>query len=354
MLDLDNEISYRLDRTAVSTPLRPRRSAAPQRDSLARYEASHAAMGTIFSIVVYGDGASMLAGAVDAAFREIDRLDSLMSVFKPASELCKINREASRQSVVVTPELFRLLQKCLRYSQDTGGAFDVTVGPLMKLWGFFQKSCRMPAKEELAQTLKRVGYRHVRLDARERTVAFDCPGIEFDLGAAGKGYAVDRAVAMLRAAGVKRALISSGTSSIYALGAPPGEQGWQISVCHPLERRNEACSLRLRDLSISFSGGYEQCFVLNGKMYTHLLDPRTGTPVEQMLMTAVLAESNTASDALSTAFFAAGVEQAKVYLRHHSNLAAIFYWPGASAHSVEQTMLKSRVVKLAAQRWVMT
>ncbi len=172
-------------------------------------------------------------------------------------------------------------------------------------------------------------------------MVFDQPGIEFDLGAIGKGYAVDRAVSILRSAGVTQALVSSGTSSIYALGAPPGEPGWNVSVCHPFDRRKEACSLLLRDLSISISGVYEQCFALDGKLYSHLLDPRCGAPVENMLMTVVIAESNTAGDALSTAFFVGGVEQARQYLRHHPDLTAIFYMPGASAGAVEEISLQS-------------
>ena len=175
--------------------------------------------------------------------------------------------------------------------------------------GILSKCGRIPAQSELAETLQRIGYRHVRLDPQARAIAFDHPGIELDLGAIGKGYAMDRASAILRAEGIAQALISSGSSSIYALGAPPGEPGWEVSICHPLDRRQQVRSLHLRNLSISISGAHEQRFVLNGKMFGHLLDPRTGMPVENMLMTAVIAESNTASDALSTAFFVAGRAQ---------------------------------------------
>jgi FAD:protein FMN transferase len=300
-------------------------------------------MGTVFSIVAYAADASRLAQVVDHAFQEIDRLDNLMSHYNPESELCAINREAARQSVAATPEMFALLEESLRYSQETGGAFDITVGPLMKLWGFFQKCGRIPPKTELARTLKRIGYRQVHLHAAKRTVAFDRPEIELDLGAIGKGYAVDRVVDMLRAAGIARALVSSGASSIYALGAPPRRQGWQISICHPLHRQKQVRSLRLKNLSISISGGAEQCFVLDGKLYTHLLDPRSGVPVEHTLMTVVLAESNTAGDALSTAFHVAGVEPTRRYLRHHPDLAAILYRRSASARGVEEICLRSAV-----------
>ncbi len=149
------------------------------------------------------------------SFQEIDRLDNLMSHYKPESELSMINREAFHQTVAVTPELFNLLQDSLRFSEETSGAFDITVGPLMKSWGFFRGWGRLLEQSELDEALKRTGYRNVRLDAAAPTLRFGEPGIELDLGAIGKGYAVDRVVEILRAEDTS-ALVSSGTSSIYA------------------------------------------------------------------------------------------------------------------------------------------
>jgi thiamine biosynthesis lipoprotein len=314
--------------------------------SLVRHEASHAAMGTIFSIAAYGSSSERLQDSLARSFQEIDRLDSLMSHYKAESELSMINREASRRAVVVTPELFNLLEDSLRFSVETCGAFDITVGPLMKAWGFFRGWGRLPEPLEMEQAMQRIGYRHVKLDAATHTVRFDEPGIELDLGAIGKGYAVDRVVQLLRADGVSRALVSSGTSSIYAIGAPPGEHGWEISVCDPFDPRKQACSLRLQNMSISISGSYEKSFVRDGKLHTHLLDPRNGKPVENMLMTVVIAASNTSSDALSTAFFVSGAEQAQAFLLSHQNLTAIFYVPKGSPRSWEQIVLKSNIVAL--------
>jgi thiamine biosynthesis lipoprotein len=305
-------------------------------------------MGTIFSIAAYGSSSDRLQDSLARCFQEIDRLDGLMSHYKPDSALSMINREASRRAVEVTPELFGLLEDSLRFSEETSGAFDITVGPLMKAWGFFRGWGRLPEQFEMERTLKRIGYRHVKLDAAMHTVRFDEPGIELDLGAIGKGYAVDRVVEILRANGVSRALVSGGTSSIYAVGAPPGEHGWEISVCDPFDRSQQACSLRLQNMSISISGSYEKSFVLDGKLHTHLLDPRNGKPVEDMLMTVVIAASNTSSDALSTAFFVSGAEQAQAYLQNHQNLNAIFYVPKGSPRSREQIVLKSNIIALPA------
>jgi thiamine biosynthesis lipoprotein len=346
------ENTSRENRESGQGQIRWNQAAVAPDSSLVRHEDSHPAMGTMFSIIAYGASLVSLEDAVDRAFEEIDRLDNLMSHYKPDSEVCAINREAYRQAVIVTPELFNLLEDSFRYSEATGGAFDITVGPLMKAWGFFRGWGRLPEPGELEQALKRIGYQHVRLDAATRTLAFDEAGVELDLGAIGKGYAVDRAIETLRVAGVTCALVSSGTSSIYALGSPPGGLGWEISVCDPMDRRKQACSLWLQNLSISISGDYEQSFVLDGKLYTHILNPRTGRPVENMLMTVVVAASNTASDALSTAFFVAGVERSRAFLEHHPNLHAIFYRPGGSPRSFEQTVVQSSVTHLRADRFM--
>ena len=321
-------------------------------DSLVRYEASHQAMGTVFTIVAYGSNPAYLGEVADQAFGEIDRLDDQMSNYKPESELSTINRHAYRQRVVVEPQLFKLLENSLRYSEETGGAFDITVGPLMKSWGFFRGRGRLPRASELAQVLKRIGYRHVKLDAAARTIQFDEPGIEIDLGGIAKGYAVDQVVKILDSDGVKQALVSSGTSSVYALGSPPGEHGWKVSVRNPLDTKKAACVLRLQNLSLSVSGDYEKFFKLDGKIYAHIMDPHAGMPVKNMLSTVVVSPSATDSDALSTAFFVEGVRRSRDYLEHHPNLTAIFYLPGHSGYTFQQVMLKSSVVRLPAGSFV--
>ena len=315
-------------------------------DSLVRYEASHRAMGTVFTVVVYGSNSDYLEGVTNLVFQEIDQLDDQMSNYKPSSELSAINREAARQAVIVEPRLFKLIQDSLEYSRESGGAFDITVGPLMKSWGFFRGKGRLPSKSELAQVLKRIGYQHIKLDASERTIQFDTPGIEIDLGAIAKGYSVGRAVDILRDNGIKVALISSGTSSLYALGSPPGEHGWQISVRNPLDTGKAACVLRLQNLSLAVSGDYEKFFKLGGKTYAHIMDPHTGRPVENMLSTAVVSPSATDSDALSTSFFVEGPHAARHYLTRHPNLTAVFFLPGATSHTFKQVVLRSNAIKL--------
>lgn len=321
-------------------------------DSPVRYEASHQAMGTVFTVAVYGSNTAYLQEVTHQVFQQIDQLDSQMSTYKPDSELSFINRDGARHAVTVEPGLFRLLQKSLEYSRESGGDFDITVGPLMKAWGFFRGKGRLPSKQELAQLLKRIGYQHVRLDAASHTIRFDEPGIEIDLGAIAKGYAVNQAVQILRDNGITSALISSGTSSLYALGSPPGENGWKISVRNPLDKSQAACVLRLQNLSLSVSGDYEKFFKLDGKIYAHIMDPHTGMPVKNMLSTAVISPSATDSDALSTSFYVEGPRATRKYLASHPNRTAILFVPASSGKGYRKIVLKSAVSKLPAHAFL--
>lgn len=305
-------------------------------------------MGTSFTLAEYGQDSAYLEEVAAQVFKEMDELDDQMSNYKPNSELSSINREAARHPVMVEPRLFKLIQDSLEYSRQSDGAFDVTVGPLMKTWGFFRGQGRLPSKSELVEVKGRIGYQHVKLDASARTIRFDIPGIEIDLGAIAKGYAVDRAVEVLRENGIRQALISSGTSSLYALGSPPGEHGWMISVRNPLDTNKAACVLRLQNFSLAVSGDYEKFFKLGGKVYAHIMDPHTGMPVENMLSTAVLSPSATDSDALSTSFYVEGPGAARRYLAGHPNLTAVFFLPGISAGTYKQFVLKSRASTLSA------
>jgi thiamine biosynthesis lipoprotein len=211
----------------------------------------------------------------------------------------------------------------------------------MKAWGFFRGQGRLPSRAELAEVLKRVGYRHLKLDQAQHQIQFDAEGIGLDLGGIAKGYAVDQAVEILRANGVSSALVSSGTSSFYALGAPPGERGWKVTVRDPYEAEKVGDIAYLKDYSLAASGNYEKFFKLGGKTYCHIMDPRTGRPVENMLSTVVLAPRATQSDALSTAFFVLGVAGSRKYLATHPDLKVLFYQPMPGRRTFKRVVLRS-------------
>lgn len=274
---------------------------------LLRLEASLDAMGTTFTVALYGEERDRLENAADAAFAEVRRLERMLSNYRPSSEWSRVNREAADHPVRVSRELFELLSACQDYSRASEGAFDITVGPLMKVWGFYRGTGRLPAREEIAAAAAKVGYGKLVLDAENQTVRFTEPGVEIDPGGIGKGYAVDRVVAILRDNGIRAALVSASGSSIYGLGAPPGEpQGWEVRIRHPKDETQTVETLRLRDQSLSTSGSYEKFFVAEGKTYSHIMDPRTGYPAAGMLSVSVLAARTLDSEAWTKPFFILG------------------------------------------------
>ena len=295
-----------------------------------RLEESRYAMGSLYEIEAWGDDREQLQKGITAALDEVDRLDRLLSHYKPESELSRVNREAWPGPVKIDPELFDLLEESLAFSRATAGAFDITVGPLMRAWGFFRGEGRYPTDSERLEALARIGYQKVRLDRKALTVSFSHRGVELDLGGIGKGYAVDRAGAMLRRAGIKSALVSAGGSSILAIGHPPGLAAWRISLQDPVDSEKSAMSIHLRDETLSVSGSAEKFFVLNGRRYCHIMDPRTGHPVESVLSVAVISRTGTAGDALDNAFFVLGPRRTstlKTLKKRYSVREMIFFLP---------------------------
>ena len=261
-------------------------------------------MGATFTIVLYGSDQASMNHAIDAAFNEAHRLDDLLSNYKLESEWSRINREAAAHPVAVSPELFHLLSDCLEYSRASEGTFDVTVGPLMRAWGFFGGDRHVPSADQIREALETVGYGHIQLNAQNQTVHFDRPGVEIDPGGVGKGYAVDRMVEVLRARGFRNALVAASGSSIFGLGNPPDEpRGWPISIADPWDHRKDAAQVFLKDMSLSTSGSYEKSFRVAGHRYSHIMDPRRGVPAESAVQVTVLAPRAIDSEVWAKPYF---------------------------------------------------
>ena len=264
-------------------------------------------MGGTWAIVLYGRDRANLEAASAAAVEELHRLDHILSNYQAGSEWSAVNRTAGREPLKISPELFQLLSACLSYSRKSEGAFDITVGPLLKVWGFYKAEGSLPRPAEVAQALVNVGYRQVRLDSANQTVQFDRPGVELDPGGIGKGYAVDRMVEVLKRYGIDRALISGAGSSIYGLGAPPGDpEGWRITIRAQHDARKAAEEVFLKNMSLSTSGSYERFFRAGGRRYSHIMDPRTGYPAQGTASVSVLAPHTIDSEAWSKPYFING------------------------------------------------
>lgn len=280
-------------------------AAGAQRETL-RLESSSDAMGSTWSIAVYGQDRARMEEAVDAAFEEVRRLDGMLSNYKPDSELSEVNRKSAELPVKVSREFFDLLAACIEYSRESEGAFDITVGPLMKVWGFYKGSGHLPRRGEVRGALASVGYRNIILDRGRQTVRFARRGVELDAGGIGKGYAVDRMVEVLRRSGIDTALVSAAGSSIYGLGAPPGEKGWKVDIRDPKDERKTVAQVFLQNNSMSTSGNYEKFFYADGRTYAHIMDPRTGFPAQGVLSVSVIAPRTIDSEAWTKPLFVNG------------------------------------------------
>src|SRR5580765_7696021 len=188
------------------------------------------AMATRFELALHGEKEPALRAAGEEALHEIDQLEAQLSLYRPTSEIARANAQAAREPVGVSPRVFALLQRAMQLSQETGGVFDVTIAPLVRCWGFMGGTGRMPSPEEIEQARSCVGMNLIELDAENCTVRFTKEGVMVDLGAIGKGYAIEQAAELLREEGIVSALLHGGTSTVYALGTPPDESGWKVAI----------------------------------------------------------------------------------------------------------------------------
>jgi FAD:protein FMN transferase len=275
--------------------------------------------------------------AAKAALDQAERLEQAWSIFRADSDLSRVNQSAADQACPIDDELGRLLRRCDRLSAETAGAFDITATPLSRCWRLLQREGRVPTPDEIAQARARTGHQLVDVrgggdgasgaegtnEASGWSVRFRRPGVELNLGAIGKGYAVGRVAAHLRQAGVTEALVSSGDSSVEAIGAPPG--GWPIA----LRGGGADTRLWLRHGALSTSGAGEQGFDHNGVRLGHVLDPRTGWPARGVSRVTVAAPDAADADALATAFFVGGPALAARYLTDHDDVLVVFTLDGS-------------------------
>jgi len=293
---------------------------------------SHGAMGTEFTLYLDSADEVRAQACFDAVFDEIDRLESTFSRFRASSEISRLNREAGDGPMVTDPEVFQLLAAALDVSRKTEGVFDITVGQLMRAWGFSGRQPGIPDAQTLAAAQECVGWTNIELDPEWRTVEFLRHGLEVDLGGIAKGYAVDCAMGVLRSAGVQ-GLIDAGSSSIAATDEAFA-RGWEVSIANPLDASATLCEAELGNRALSTSGVMEQSFVQDGRIYCHLIDPtalgaETSAPVRQVLQVTVLAPSSMLADALSTAMFLLGCERGRIALAQFPDCSAFWVYSGA-------------------------
>lgn len=281
-----------------------------------------------------------LRAAGEEALAEVERLEARLSLYRPDSEIARVNARAAREPVRVTPEVFALLQHAQRLSTETGGAFDLTIAPLMRCWGFMGASGKMPAPAAIAAARQCVGMHLVELDAQNFTVHFARDGVMLDLGAVGKGYAIEQAATLLRETGVTSALLHGGTSTVCAIGGPPDAASWKVAIDRPADASNASSktlltTVTLKDEALSISAVWGKCFEAEGRVFGHVLDPRNGQPADAAVLAAVATPSAAESDALSTALLTLGPAGLEQIARLRPNLRALVVARAGDGFQVE-------------------
>jgi thiamine biosynthesis lipoprotein len=295
------------------------------------------AMATRFELVLHGDSATRLRAAGEAALAEVERLEAQLSLYRPTSEIARVNARAAREPVRVSRPVFRLLQHARQLHAETAGAFDIAIAPLVRCWGFMHGTGRVPEPGDLEAARRRAGMSHVMLDEKSFCVRFDQEGVMIDLGAIGKGYAIDCAAEALREAGVTSALLHGGTSTVYGLGRPPDSEGWKIAIASGPEDSSTQAILVLRDNALSVSAVWGKFFEADGRKFGHIIDPRAGRPVNNAVMAAVVLPSATEADALSTALLVAGQEGHDAIAGLRPEMRALVVAPAEQGSRVKAT-----------------
>ena len=290
-------------------------------------------MATTFTLYLYSHKADRAAEVSTEVFEEIDRIEQLLSNYRDSSELSRINRNAAAGPVTLDAEMMDFLVQAQHWSEVSDGAFDLTVGRLMKVWGFYRHQGHVPPAAELESTRADTGWQKVELNPADRTVRFAASGVELDPGGIGKGFAVDAAVRILRADQVSAALLSAGSSTLYALGAPPHRSGWRIVVPGPLPSHATLSTITLRDESLSSADCSQKNFVADGHLYCHIMDPRTMRPVEGRVQVSIADPFATASDALSNVLFVQSPEQSLRTLARYAPQARALIVSGDATHA---------------------
>ncbi len=266
-------------------------------------------MGTFARIVAVADDAQKASDCIDAGFEELRRIDNLMSDYKPDSELSKVNREAFPGPIKISDELFGLLQKSTDFSRLSGGAFDITVGPLVDLWKKAGEANAMPDVEAIAEAKARVGYEKLILDANEKKVRFAVEGMRLDLGGIAKGYSVDKAVELMKKKGALAGMVDSG-GNIYCFGKPTDRDFWLIGIQDPrVENEEPLMVLKLKDYAVATSGDYRRFVTIGAKKVSHIIDVNTATGAGKLSGDTIIAPTALEADALSTAVNVLGPEK---------------------------------------------
>src|SRR5580700_8072500 len=280
-------------------------------------------MGTVFEIAAYDHSPEHASKAIEKAFQEIVRNDDLFSNYKPDSALSNLNRSAHFHTEKVPPDLYRVIEQSMQFSRLSDGKFDISVAPLVDLWKAALRGEGTPTPARQEEVRGCVGYEKIELTPPDQ-ISFRSPCLQLDLGAIGKGYAVDRAAEVLRSWGIRKALINAGGSTILAIGSPPGQTGWILHLRDPSHKIDPQIMLQGDSVSTSEQTAPS---LLGKDSAGHIIDPNTGMPLKTKFAVSVIATTGTASDALSTSLLLLGPAKGKAMINGMPGVSAVWISP---------------------------
>ena len=287
-------------------------------------------MGTMFEIAAYDHSPEHASAVIEKAFQEIVRIDDLLSNFKPDSALSRLNRSARFQAEKVPLDLYRVIEQAIQFSRLSDGKFDISIAPWVDLWKAALSGDTEPSPEQQEKVKDCIGYDKIELMAPDRII-FHSPCLQLDLGAIGKGYAVDKAGEILRLAGIRNALINAGGSTMLAMGSPPGQMAWLVHLRDPSRKIDPEA--KLKDESVSTSEQTSSS-LLGSDSPGHIIDPATGRPLKTGFAVSVIAKTGTTSDALSTTLLLLGPAKGKSLIGRMADVSAIWISPTAQMETV--------------------
>jgi len=308
------------------------------RENTAMVEREGLLMGTIVRIkapIRANCPAAKVSEAIGKAFDEMARVEAVFSAYKADSEISKINRLKPGEALKISGETFTLIEKAVKYGSMTGGAFDITVKPFIDIWTKAKAEEKVPLESDIALAMTKTGLKDIQMDAASSTISLGRDGMAIDLGGVAKGYAVDRAIKVLKANGVKSAIVHAG-GDMYCLGFKSGDKYWTVGIQHPRKKRAIVFELAVKNKSVDTSGDYERYFMVGSRRYSHIIDPRTGLPIgDDVVSVTVIADDPATGDIFSTALCVLG--EGGLRLAESEGLDAVMITKKGSRFDVSMT-----------------
>lgn len=314
------------------------------------HQVSRIYLGTIINITIIADSHDVAANAAEAAFAEIARIESLLSPKSESGDVARANRYASKVDVQISEETFRIIERAKGIWQKTDGAFDITFASIAHLWNFGKKPFMPPSRQSVLSLLDRIDSGKLVLDHNKKTVHYKKAGIKIGLGGIAKGYAIRRAIEIIRSHGIQNAIVEAG-GDLMVIGNKSGSL-WRVGLAHPRKQEILAAILLEDGQSVATSGDYERFSTYRGRRYHHILDPKTGFPAMRCVSVSVICSDPEMADAYATAFFVMGRQRAFEFMRNEKNLEAIIIEPDMKIYASESLKGKVHIQDMHQVCWV--